>query len=156
MKCVSDWTEKNKISTPTRLSKPNDDHWPQFSPLKNGNFTIVFTSCLLRIFVILFRKCWRSLAGLGTESLSMFSKVIHCMTSFTKLLYGTSISSLNSFSLENRKRKMKLTFRWNITCADWPPFRPLLSSSRCPSSSKIKRNSRPSWSFRITRMTLEV
>lgn len=153
MKCISDWAEKNKISTPTNSRGNQIITTDLFFPLKNGNFTILFTSCLLQIFMILFRKHWRSLAGLGTESLSMFSEVIHYMNFFTNLLYQ-QVSPLIP-SLWRIKRKMKLTFRWNITCADLPPFCPLLTSSRCPSS-KFKRISRPRRSFRITQMTLEV
>lgn len=103
--------------------------------------------------MMLFRKCWRSLEGLGTESLSMFSTVIHYVTFFTNLYQ--QVSSVLTFSLGNQKRKIKLTFRWKTTCVDWPPSCPLLTSSRCPSSSKIKRNSRPRKSFRITQMTSE-
>lgn len=57
--------------------------------------------------MMLFRKYWRSSEGLGTESLSMFSTVIHYVNFFTNLYQ--QVSSVLTFSLGNQKRKIKLT-----------------------------------------------
>lgn len=155
MKCISDWAEKNKISTPTN-SRANQiiTTYLSFSLWKMGILPFCSPPVSSRFYDIV-QKTLEVFSWLRYwVTVNVFwSYILH------EFLHKSSLStsiSINSFSLENKKRKMKLTFRWNITCADWPPFCPLLTSSRCPSSSKFKRISRPRRSFRITQMTLEV
>lgn len=139
---------KNKTSTSTKTQKPSNNHWPQFSPPKKWEFyhcvnlQIIYDAVQKILEVFRGLRYWITVNVFYSDTLREF---LHESLS-------TSVFSLNFLSRKS-KEKNKANFRWKTTCVDWPPS---LTSSRCPSSSKIKRNSRPRRSFRITQMTSEV
>lgn len=101
---------------------------------------LMFASCLPQIIYDIVQKILEVPRELR-YSLFICSKVRHIILISLQIFISKYLQPY-FFLSERSEEKNKLTFRWKMTCVDWPLFCPSLTSSRC-SSFKIKWNPRP-------------